>query len=85
MHRMQSDSWPYSKSGRESSKVPSLHTAVLCAAVFCPKVVHNRRQVLSVRNCHGFGWLLTCDNEHLCCLLHVYTCKEFGILQTCTF
>ena len=32
MHRMQSDGWPYSKSGTESSKVPSLRAAVLHAA-----------------------------------------------------
>ena len=31
---MQSDGWPYSKSGRESSKAPSLCAAVLRAAVF---------------------------------------------------
>ena len=32
MHRMQSDGWPYSKSGTESSKVPSLRAAFLHAA-----------------------------------------------------
>ena len=50
---MQSDGWPYSKSGRESSKAPSLraavlHAAVLRAAVFRSKIIHNRRHVLSV-------------------------------------
>ena len=33
MNRMQSGGWPYSKVGRDSSKAPSLRTAVLCAAV----------------------------------------------------
>ena len=34
MHRMQSGGWPYSKVGRDSSKAPSLHAAVLRAAAF---------------------------------------------------
>ena len=33
MHRMQSDGWPYSKGGRDSSKVLSLDAAVVRAAV----------------------------------------------------
>ena len=43
MHRMQSDGWPYSKSSRESLKAPSLHAAVLCAAVFRLKIVRSDR------------------------------------------
>ena len=43
MHRMQSDGWPYSKGGRDSLKVPSLHAAVLCAAVFRLKIVGSNR------------------------------------------
>ena len=34
MHRMKSYDWPYSKVGRDSSKVVSLRVAVLHAAVF---------------------------------------------------
>ena len=41
MHRMQSGGWPYSKVGRESSKAPSLHAAVLRAAVFCSKILRS--------------------------------------------
>ena len=43
MHRMQSDGWLFSKGGRDSSKAPSLHAAVLRAAVFFMKIVCNNR------------------------------------------
>ena len=45
---MQSDGWPYSKSGREYSKALSLRAAVLRAAVFRSKIIRNCRHVLSV-------------------------------------
>ena len=38
MHRMQSDGWPYSKVGRDSSKAPSLR-----AAVFRSKILRSDR------------------------------------------
>ena len=41
MHRMQSDGWPYSKGGRDSSKAPSLRAAVFHAAVLRLKIVHS--------------------------------------------
>ena len=40
MHKMQSDDWPYSKVDRDSSKVLSLHAAVLRAAVFHSTIVY---------------------------------------------
>ena len=43
MHRMQSDGWPYSKVGRDSSKAPSLRAAVLCAAVFHSNILRSDR------------------------------------------
>ena len=39
MHRMQSGGWPYS----EVPKVPSLHVAVLRAAVFRSKILRSDR------------------------------------------